>query len=255
MAVLKKSSLVFVTHQDDQIIKKIKWKNEKDEIMKKIVFNELEAWQNIKSDFVPNFLGYNISLNEFYIIFYTKYINGLTLNKSNNFNKWIIIPQLVQGLKNIFDSGFCHGDIKPENIIYSDEENKIYYIDFGFSCKINPLSDSGKYYRGSIPYLYPPILLGKIKSDEFTSEILMRNDIYALANVFHYILTGHTIYKISKEDNRMQYIKKIETTTPTIETNILEFDLLIYLMINTNISIQMISNITDYICKKYVNLK
>jgi serine/threonine protein kinase len=254
MSYLKKSSMVFVTHEDDQIVKKIKWKNEKDEMMKKIVFNELDAWQNIKSIYVPEFNGYNINMSEFYITFYTKFIKGETLNKSKNYNKWNILPQLVQGLKDIFDSGYCHGDIKPDNIMYCEDENKIYYIDFGFSSKIEPLSETAKYYRGSIPYLYPPILLGKIKTENFTSDLLRKNDIYALANVFHYILTGHTVYKILKEDNRMQYIRRIETTKPSIETKIPEFDLLIHLMIEGDIRIETVFDIITYICIKYENI-
>jgi serine/threonine protein kinase len=251
MTILKRSSFVDVTLVDNQIIKKIKWK---DDMMKKIIFNELDALQNIKSKFVPDFNGYNISTNEYYIIFYTKYIKGETLNQIGNFNKCLILPQLVLGLKDIFDCGYCHGDIKPENIIFSKELQSIYYIDFGFSCKINPVVDSGKYYRGSIPYLYPPILLGKIKCENFTSELLKKNDIYALANLFHYILTGSTVYKIYDEDNRKIYIKRIETTLPIINTKISEFDLLIHLMINTDISIEIIYNIVTWICDKYKNI-
>jgi serine/threonine protein kinase len=247
MSVIKKSSTVEVIREGDQIIKKIKWF---DDISKKVVYNELDAVQNIQSRYIPKFLGYNISVNEYYITIYMNYIEGRTLDNIEKIKLSNILPQLIYGLKDIFDQGYIHGDIKPENIIIGNDE-QVYYIDFGFACKIDPIDESGKYYRGSLPYLYPPILLGKIKSKEFTSDILKRNDMYALANVIHWIFTKTTIVRIHVDDNRTKYLKRIENNEKEIKTGYPEFDMLIHLMISTSIDFEIIIDMINYCCKKY----
>lgn len=248
--MLKISSDVEVRQEDGQLIKKVKWKND---MTRKVVYNELDAMQNIKSEYVPKFFGYNISVEEYYIIMYSEYIRGETLNKAKGYKISLLFPQLILGLKDIFENGYIHGDIKPENIIIS-ENNKVYYIDFGFSSKINPLDDSGRFYRGSIPYLLPDILTNKIKLSEFTSEILKKNDLYALANLFHWVLTGNTLYKVNKGDTRSLYIHRIETTAPIINTSYPEINMIIHLMINTEINLDIINEMLKYTFVKYKHL-
>jgi len=248
--MLKKSSDVEVRHEDGQLIKKVKWRND---MTRKVVYNELDAIQNIKSDYVPKFFGYNISVEEYFIIMYSEYIKGETLNKAKGYKISLLFPQLILGLKDIFENGYIHGDIKPENIIIS-EKNKVYYIDFGFSSKINPLDDSGKFYRGSIPYLLPDILTGKIKLTEFTSHLLKRNDLYALGNVFHWVLTGNTVYKVNKGDTKSLYINRIETTDPIINTSYPEINMIIHLMLKSEISLTIILEMLQYTFIKYKHL-
>ena len=44
-----------------------------------------------------------------------------------------MMRKLIIALKYIHEFGFCHGDIKPENVMLSRDYKKIYFIDFGLS--------------------------------------------------------------------------------------------------------------------------
>jgi serine/threonine protein kinase len=44
-----------------------------------------------------------------------------------------LVRQLLEGLTYLHEKGIYHGDIKPQNILYDGDENRILYIDFGNS--------------------------------------------------------------------------------------------------------------------------
>lgn len=68
--------------------------------------------------------------------------HGLYLNKLIEFLK--AFQQLIKGLYILRNNGIIHMDIKADNIVYNDELNKFYLIDFGCSRRV-PLLDSKKY--------------------------------------------------------------------------------------------------------------
>lgn len=61
------------------------------------------------------------------------HINGITLkekiNKSEDFDRWDIIKQVLEWLVLFEKRGFYHGDIEPSNFIFGDD-GKIYPIDY-----------------------------------------------------------------------------------------------------------------------------
>ena len=68
------------------------------------------------------------------------YIAGKTLDKyeanSLEYGKVLnIISQLKTALNDMSVSGYVHRDIKPGNIFYSEEDEKVYIIDFDTLCK------------------------------------------------------------------------------------------------------------------------
>lgn len=47
------------------------------------------------------------------------------------------LKQLLEGGKQINDSGYCHRDIKPWNIMLTDDLIQLKLIDFGFATALN----------------------------------------------------------------------------------------------------------------------
>jgi len=53
--------------------------------------------------------------------------------KFDNYSLRNIAVSLIENLKFIHENGICHCDIKPENIMMTDDYQKIYLIDYGLS--------------------------------------------------------------------------------------------------------------------------
>lgn len=204
--------------------------------IKQCVYNEIEAYQEIKSDFLPKFYEYNRVEDK--IIMTMEYIEGKTLFEYKSLprsNLIILCLELAMGLRDIFNHGFIHGDIKPENIVCS--HRGCYFLDLGFSSRVEPLDPTSKYIRGTIPYMIPELVLGQIRASELTADILKKNDIYSLGNVFHYIYKGQTVYPFSKTDSMATYQKKLMDSYPSIQTGNHRMDHLIEKMIEKSFTI------------------
>lgn len=65
-----------------------------------------------------------------------------------------LMEGLINGLCAIHENGFTHGDIKPENILVTDD-GIIKYVDFGFSCNVDNVDTSHKSKRGTLMYNPP----------------------------------------------------------------------------------------------------
>ena len=76
-----------------------------------------------------------------------EYITGL--KNSNSLLSWteykLIFWQIVRGIFDIHNKGIIHGDIKPQNILYSKKSNSVKICDFNFST-LDDGSISGKSY-------------------------------------------------------------------------------------------------------------
>lgn len=103
--------------------------------------NEVESLQKINISGVPKILDHNLEKvkeKECELYFICDWINGLTLtdklNEKNEISfidkiKWVI--QLCDILEECHNNGIYHRDIKPDNIIIS--ENNLYLVDFGIA--------------------------------------------------------------------------------------------------------------------------
>ncbi|CAD8050030.1 unnamed protein product [Paramecium primaurelia] len=86
----------------------------------------------------------------------TKY-QGLSLNMIKN-----ILKQLISGLEFLHSLNWVHCDIKPENILFTDNTAKqIQIIDFGSASELNV---NLYYYIQSLYYRAPEIILGYKKT-------------------------------------------------------------------------------------------
>lgn len=98
-----------------------------------------------------------------------------------------IVNQLAAGLGAAHQVGIVHRDLKPENIIYDSATRIPKLLDFGIArdAELPPeerLTRTG-FFVGTLQYVAPEALSGEL--------VDARADIYSLATITYYMLTGH----------------------------------------------------------------
>jgi serine/threonine-protein kinase len=98
----------------------------------------------------------------------------------------VIVAQLAAGLAAGHQVGIIHRDLKPENIIYDAKTQVTKLLDFGIArdAELPPeerLTRTG-FFVGTLQYVAPEALSGEL--------VDARADIYSLATIAYYMLTG-----------------------------------------------------------------
>ena len=99
-----------------------------------------------------------------------------------------IVRQVAEALEGMFDAGWTHGDIKPDNVFISPEGH-VTLLDLGFARPLRnheagrPVALDWQYFTGTGSYLAPESLTTQSPPD-------IRSDIYSLGVMFFEMLTG-----------------------------------------------------------------
>ncbi len=103
---------------------------------------------------------------------------------------WIEAHRLLYGLKEMLESNVIHHDIKPHNIVYNEEKNRINFIDFGLMDKISEIKEKCKHSKHSLgnPWWYFP----------FEVMFLNKSNFVQVANL--------------SENKKLDFIKKLYAT-------------------------------------------
>ena len=101
-----------------------------------------------------------------------------------------IIRQLGDALGAAHQAGIIHRDLKPENIIYNPATDRVLLLDFGIArdAELPPeerLTRTG-FFVGTLQYVAPEALSGELVDG--------RADVYSLATIAYYLLTGRHPY-------------------------------------------------------------
>lgn len=101
-----------------------------------------------------------------------------------------IVRQLADALAAAHQAGIIHRDLKPENIIFDGQTETAKLLDFGIArdAELPPeerLTRTG-FFVGTLQYVAPEALSGEL--------VDARADIYSLATITYYLLTGRHPY-------------------------------------------------------------
>jgi serine/threonine protein kinase, bacterial len=99
-----------------------------------------------------------------------------------------IVRQIAAALDAAHKAGVIHRDVKPENILVTDEDFA-YLVDFGIARAV---TDAGMTQPGTTVGTYHYMAPERFTNKEVTYSV----DIYALACVLHECLTGSTPYRM-----------------------------------------------------------
>ena len=97
-----------------------------------------------------------------------------------------LVRQLADALGAAHQAGIIHRDLKPENIMYDPEHRSVKLLDFGIARDAaeppeERLTRTG-FFVGTLQYVAPEALSGELVDG--------RADIYSLATITYYMLTG-----------------------------------------------------------------
>jgi serine/threonine-protein kinase len=101
-----------------------------------------------------------------------------------------LVRQLADALAAAHKAGIVHRDLKPENIMYDPRTRTVKLLDFGIArdAELPPeerLTRTG-FFVGTLQYVAPEALSGELVDG--------RADIYSLATITYYLLTGRHPY-------------------------------------------------------------
>jgi len=101
-----------------------------------------------------------------------------------------IVRQLADALAAAHQAGIIHRDLKPENIVYDGPSGTVKLLDFGIArdAELPPeerLTRTG-FFVGTLQYVAPEALSGEL--------VDARADIYSLATIAYFLLTGRHPY-------------------------------------------------------------
>ena len=119
-----------------------------------------------------------------------------------------LVARLADGLHHAHERGILHRDVKPANILFTDDGQPM-LLDFGIAEEIRlratvPATSWG----GTIPYMSPE------QFDEIGSEKLnadARSDVYSLGIVLYELLTGHFPFKVTSDGGNAAMIAERRT--------------------------------------------
>ena len=72
---------------------------------------------------------------------------------------WIEAHRMIKGIKAFLDNGFIHHDMKPQNIVYNEKDNRLNFIDFGLvqnKQDIIEQANKSDYHFSIHHWSYPP---------------------------------------------------------------------------------------------------
>ena len=153
--------------------------------------------KNKESDNIVKIIDIIENFDNTYIIM--EYYEGgnlldLMINKKID-NIKIYFNQILNGINFLNDNNIVHGDIKPENILLTNDKKNIKICDFGFSKKINN-KDKNLLVRGS-PLYMPPELLNN-------NYNMFQSDIWALGMILYEMIFGYHPLKKCKDINDLK---------------------------------------------------
>lgn len=136
-------------------------------------------------DNIVGIIDHHVSRNTAYLVM--EYVRGLNLRESLNSRgrytprqALVVLQAICTGLSVAHEEGIVHRDMKPANVLISDE-GRIKVADFGLARASSAHTNATNFF-GTAAYISPELAKGE-PSDE-------RSDIYAVGIIAYELLTG-----------------------------------------------------------------
>lgn len=107
-----------------------------------------------------------------------------------------LVLELARRLRELFDSGNHHGNLKPENIMLSPGEGGMRLLDMGFSWTL-AWPDDRSAHAASPHFLPPERIAGELGVD-------IRGDLYSLGAIWHWLLLGEPVFRASTPEETLR---------------------------------------------------
>ncbi len=133
-----------------------------------------------------------ISVNEVFLLM--EYVDGISIERHPpaTFPEALdIFQQTAEGLGAMHDAGFVHADMKPNNIVITDD-GTVKIIDLGQACPIGTIKER---IQGTPDYIAP--------EQVHRREITPKTDIYNLGATMYWCLTQRNIPTAMPKDNSL----------------------------------------------------
>src|SRR5262249_9220829 len=98
-----------------------------------------------------------------------------------------IAARLADGLAHAHERGILHCDLKPQNVLLSDDGQPM-LLDFNVSLDLRGGAANPGYCGGTVPYMAPEVLAAVVGG---RLVIDARSDLYSLGVILFHLLTGH----------------------------------------------------------------
>ncbi len=197
-------TVYLVQYDDKQIVAKVanlRKLDLKSPVTLTLIEKEVTALRELSNssakEYVPTFIDsyYQVYKELPHHFILMEYINGEQLvSYTNNWEGDIPVDilhhltnGLINGLCEIHYNGFTHGDVKPENILVT-EQGAIKYVDFGFSCNARNVDPTHKSKRGTLMYDPPEFF----QEYPFTNSLqkAQAHDVWSLGIVIYELAHG-----------------------------------------------------------------
>ena len=152
------------------------------EAVKQEVLNKLAK---LKSPGIVEIIDHGF-YNGFACIVMPYYMNGSLAGKTLSYGviKDIVIPEVTAGLKYLHENGIIHKDIKPANLIISNDGKHVHIIDFGISSAKDDGVSVLITKTGMSPEYCAP--------ETFNNVWVEESDFYSLGITLFELFKGHT---------------------------------------------------------------
>ncbi len=144
----------------------------------------------LRSDHIAPVLKFG-TFNDFPCLILPYFKNGSLKGKrfSPEIIKGMIVPCLLDGLKFLHENNILHKDIKPSNLMLSDDGKNVLIIDFGISSSFEAGQSVLVTKTGMSPEYSAP--------ETFNNVFLKESDYYSLGITLYELVTGSTPFSNS----------------------------------------------------------
>eukprot|EP01041_Mallomonas_annulata_P008503 gene8503-17536_t len=114
--------------------------------------------------------------------------------------------QLLFALKHLYDLKIVHADIKPDNILVSDDLKQVKLCDFGSAFKITDTDNDPTPYLISRFYRAPEVILGLLYDHMI--------DLWSIGVCFYELFTGHVMFPGRTNNDMLKLMMEVKGRFP-----------------------------------------